>query len=125
MLALASTSPRGQVQRDMLALLIYGLVLFPKASGCIDIAVLDLFDRLSGGVNPIPVILSETFRSLKFCRKNGGGSFKGCPQLLTIWFYSHLWANAGLSRPLYDHRFSPIEEFLRKEDWSFGRTEEV
>ncbi|KAK8505872.1 hypothetical protein V6N12_042896 [Hibiscus sabdariffa] len=125
MLTLATASPGGKVQRDMLALLIYGLVLFPKALGCIDIAVLDLFDRLDEGVNPVPVILAKTFRSLKFCRRNGGGRFQGCPQLLTIWFYSHLWTNAKLSRPLYDHRLLLIQEFLRKEDWPFGRTEEV
>ncbi|KAL4284708.1 hypothetical protein GQ457_16G014050 [Hibiscus cannabinus] len=53
MLTLATTSPGGKVQRDMLALLIYDLVLFPKALGCIDIAVLDLFDHLDGGLNPV------------------------------------------------------------------------
>ncbi|MBA0575793.1 hypothetical protein Golob_024444, partial [Gossypium lobatum] len=49
---------------DVFALSIYGLVIFPRALGHVDEAVLDLFDRLSKGVTPVPVILAETFRSL-------------------------------------------------------------
>ncbi|MFQ6658280.1 hypothetical protein Gotur_027618 [Gossypium turneri] len=49
---------------DVLALSIYGLVVFPKALGHIDEAVTDLFDRLDKIVTPISVILAETFRVL-------------------------------------------------------------
>ncbi|MBA0682435.1 hypothetical protein Goari_024158, partial [Gossypium aridum] len=42
---------------DVFALSIYGLVIFPKALGHIDEAVLDLFDRLDKRVMPIPAIL--------------------------------------------------------------------
>ncbi|MFQ6637112.1 hypothetical protein Gotur_013154 [Gossypium turneri] len=49
---------------DVFALSIYGLVIFLKALGHIDDAVLDLFDRLEKRVMPIPVILAETFKSL-------------------------------------------------------------
>ncbi|KAL4362501.1 hypothetical protein GQ457_04G016920 [Hibiscus cannabinus] len=114
-LALASASPGGQVQRDMLAFLIYGLVIFLKALGHINVSVIDLSDRSSGGINPVPLILEETFRTLKFCKRNGG-RFQGCSQLLTVWFHSHMWTDAKLSRSLYDGHFSPLEEFLRKED---------
>ncbi|OMP03176.1 Ribulose bisphosphate carboxylase small chain 3A [Corchorus olitorius] len=43
------------------ALLIYGLVLFPKSRGVIDEAVVDLFEQLENGRNPIPTILAEPF----------------------------------------------------------------
>ncbi|MBA0672114.1 hypothetical protein Goklo_028978 [Gossypium klotzschianum] len=36
---------------------IYGLMIFPRALGHVDEAVLDLFDRLGKGVTPILVIL--------------------------------------------------------------------
>ncbi|GMI67698.1 hypothetical protein HRI_000439100 [Hibiscus trionum] len=124
-LPLASVYPAGRVQRNLFALLIYGLVLFPKALGFIHPAVFDLFDRLAKGGNPVPVILSETFHSLRFCRKHVGGRFLGCPQLLTMWFYSHFWMDVSFSRPVYDCKFSALEEFLRKENWPTKRTEEV
>ncbi|MBA0626924.1 hypothetical protein Godav_004497 [Gossypium davidsonii] len=52
---------------DFFALSIYGLVVFPKALGHMDEAVIDLFDRLDKRVTPVPAILAETFRSLNAC----------------------------------------------------------
>ncbi|KAG8491472.1 hypothetical protein CXB51_014679 [Gossypium anomalum] len=54
---------------DVLALSIYGLVIFPKAIEHIDEAVADLFDRLGKQNTPVPAILVETFRSLIKLRK--------------------------------------------------------
>ncbi|MBA0881894.1 hypothetical protein Goshw_009810, partial [Gossypium schwendimanii] len=54
---------------DIFALSIYGLVVFPKALGHVEEAVVDLFDRLDKGVTPVLVILVETFRSLNACRR--------------------------------------------------------
>ncbi|MBA0682371.1 hypothetical protein Goari_024096 [Gossypium aridum] len=56
---------------DVLALSIYGLVVFPKTLGHVDEVVSDLFDRLHKWVTPVPVILAETFRSLNACRRAG------------------------------------------------------
>ncbi|MBA0881893.1 hypothetical protein Goshw_009810, partial [Gossypium schwendimanii] len=67
---------------DIFALSIYGLVVFPKALGHVEEAVVDLFDRLDKGVTPVLVILVETFRSLNACRRAGEGRFIGCAQLL-------------------------------------------
>ncbi|MBA0729740.1 hypothetical protein Golax_000009 [Gossypium laxum] len=53
---------------DVFALSVYGLVVFPKALGNIDEVVTNLFDRLDKGVTPVPVILTETFRSLNECQ---------------------------------------------------------
>ncbi|MBA0730087.1 hypothetical protein Golax_023235 [Gossypium laxum] len=74
---------------DIFALSIYGLVVFPKALGHMDEAVTDLFDWLDKRVTPIPVILTETFRSLNAYRRAKNGRFIGCVQLLLIWFHSH------------------------------------
>ncbi|KAG8482608.1 hypothetical protein CXB51_024401 [Gossypium anomalum] len=63
---------------DVLTLSIYGLVIFPKALGHIDEAVMDLFDRLGKQNMPVPTILSETFRSLSARRRVGEGRFIGC-----------------------------------------------
>ncbi|MBA0786523.1 hypothetical protein Gotri_000102 [Gossypium trilobum] len=61
---------------------IYGLVIFPKTLGQIDEVVSDLFDRLSKGVTPIPVILAETFRSLNACRRAREGSYSPLEELV-------------------------------------------
>ncbi|KAG8480227.1 hypothetical protein CXB51_024838 [Gossypium anomalum] len=37
----------------------------------------DFFERLKQGVNPVPTILAETFRSLSTCRRVGKGRFVG------------------------------------------------
>ncbi|KAG8481545.1 hypothetical protein CXB51_026400 [Gossypium anomalum] len=76
---------------DVLALSIYGLVIFPKAMGHIDEAVADLFDRLGKQNTTMPAIIAETFRSLNACRRVGEGRFIGCAQLLLVWFQSHFW----------------------------------
>ncbi|MBA0575359.1 hypothetical protein Golob_024590 [Gossypium lobatum] len=55
-----------------------GLVIFPKALGHIDDAILDLFDQLEKRDIPIPTILAETFRSLSACRRASEGRFIGC-----------------------------------------------
>ncbi|KAG8474232.1 hypothetical protein CXB51_034086 [Gossypium anomalum] len=63
------THPDLKRRVDVLALSIYGLVIFPKAMGHIDEAVADLVDRLGKQNTPVPAILAETFRSLNACRR--------------------------------------------------------
>ncbi|MBA0877666.1 hypothetical protein Goshw_007722, partial [Gossypium schwendimanii] len=67
---------------NIFALIIYGLVIFPKELGHVDEAVSDLFDRLDKGVIPVLMILAETFRSLNACQKTDEERFIGCAQLL-------------------------------------------
>ncbi|KAG8475758.1 hypothetical protein CXB51_032560 [Gossypium anomalum] len=67
---------------NLFALAIYGLVIFPKVLRHLEVAVFDFFERLKQGVNPVPTILAETFRSLSTCRRVGKGQFIGCTQLL-------------------------------------------
>ncbi|MBA0844787.1 hypothetical protein Goarm_023340, partial [Gossypium armourianum] len=54
---------------NVFALSIYRLVIFPKALGHVDYAVLYLFNQLDKKVTPVPTILVETFRSLSACRR--------------------------------------------------------
>ncbi|MBA0729266.1 hypothetical protein Golax_025880 [Gossypium laxum] len=84
---LAMIHPDTKKKVDVFALSIYGLKIFPKALGCVDEAVTDLFDRLDKRVTPVPVILAETFRSLSACRSTGEGRFIECAEvpLLRIW----------------------------------------
>ncbi|KAG8490249.1 hypothetical protein CXB51_015532 [Gossypium anomalum] len=78
---------------NLFALAIYGLVIFPKVLGHLEVAVVDFFERLKQGINPVPTILAETFRSLSSYRRKGEGRFIGCAQLLNVWILSHFWKN--------------------------------
>ncbi|KAG8474088.1 hypothetical protein CXB51_033580 [Gossypium anomalum] len=69
---LISTHPDVKKRVDVLALSIYGMMIFPKNT-------------------PVPVILTETIGSLNACRRAGEGRFIGCAQLLLVWFHSHFW----------------------------------
>ncbi|MBA0606811.1 hypothetical protein Godav_019222 [Gossypium davidsonii] len=97
---------------DIFALSIYGLVIFPKALGHVDEAVLDLFDRLDKRVTLVPVILAETFRSLNACRRAGEGRFIGCVQLLLIWFHSHFRKVEKVSYRVFSESYSSLKELL-------------
>ncbi|MFQ6654821.1 hypothetical protein Gotur_025638, partial [Gossypium turneri] len=61
--------PDAKKKVDVLALSIYGLVIFPKALGHIDETVTDLFNQLDRGITSVPVILAKTFRSLSAYRR--------------------------------------------------------
>ena len=107
-------SEKGQA---MLALAIYGLVIFPKVKGYIDGDVIKLFEKIQHHVNPIPTILAETIRSLNHCRREGKGRFHGCAQLLAVWMISHLPELSCFQYPKIEfkpHIYSdknPLKEF--------------
>ncbi|KAG8500231.1 hypothetical protein CXB51_003714 [Gossypium anomalum] len=108
---------------NLFALAIYGLVIFPKVLGHLEIAVVDFFERLKQGINPVPTILAETFRSLNSCRKMGKGRFIGYTQLLNVWILSHFWKVERTPFHMFSKTFSPLEAYLKKE-WPKEVTEE-
>ena len=75
--------------KDIFALVMYGILIFPQSPGYIDAAVVDLIKQIDNQANPIPTILAETIRSLNYYRRKGEGNFIGCAQLLYIWIRSH------------------------------------
>ncbi|MBA0731474.1 hypothetical protein Golax_025659 [Gossypium laxum] len=58
------THPDTKKKVDVFALIVYGLVVFPKPWGHVEEAVTDIFDRLDERVTPVLEILVQTFRSL-------------------------------------------------------------
>ncbi|MBA0562847.1 hypothetical protein Golob_007868, partial [Gossypium lobatum] len=74
---------------DVFALSIYGLVIFPKALGRINEAILDLFDWLDKRIMPVPVILVETFRSLSAYRRVGDNYKKKVCEISNAWNQTH------------------------------------
>ncbi|KAE8688421.1 hypothetical protein F3Y22_tig00110987pilonHSYRG00361 [Hibiscus syriacus] len=100
---------------DLFALGLYGLVIFMKTLGCIDTAVVELFEQLPRRVNPAPAILAETFRSLNHCRRTGGGRIgilpgepPGCSSVTFFFWYGDsdtmtllgLWGTVGYKKSI-------------------------
>ncbi|KAG8480500.1 hypothetical protein CXB51_024630 [Gossypium anomalum] len=108
---------------NLFALAIYGLVIFPKVLGHLEVTVVDFFERLKQGINPVPTILAETFRSLSNCRRKGEGRFIGCAQLLNVWILSHFWKVERTPFHMFSKTFSPLEAYLKKE-WPKEVTEQ-
>ncbi|KAG8496208.1 hypothetical protein CXB51_009166 [Gossypium anomalum] len=78
---------------------------------------------LKQGVNPVPTILAETFRSLSTCRRVGKGRFVGCAQLLNVWILSHFWKVERTPFHMFSKTFAPLEAYLKKE-WPKEITEQ-
>ncbi|GMI71424.1 hypothetical protein HRI_000811700 [Hibiscus trionum] len=112
---LIHSHPEPRKQVDIFALGIYGLIIFPKVVGHIEVSVIDLFGELELGLNLVPAILAETFRSLNFLKRHEGVYFIGCVQLLTVWMHSHLGAKRKLSRRVHTPQYPPLREFLTEE----------
>ena len=64
------------------AIVMYGMVIFPKVLNHIKAAVIELVEQVEHQANHVPIIVVETIRSLNFCRRKGGSQFIGCVQLL-------------------------------------------
>ena len=72
------------LERDrLIALGIYGLVLFPSLTEVISLKAATAFVEYENThVNPITAILVETFLTLNHFRKTGKGAMRCCTQLL-------------------------------------------
>ncbi|MBA0783433.1 hypothetical protein Gotri_001146 [Gossypium trilobum] len=101
---------------DLFALAIYGLVVFPKVLRHIEVAIVDFFKKLRQGINPVPSILAETFRSLSSCSMKGEMSFIGCAQLLNVLIFSHFWKVERTLFHMFSKTFASLAAYLEK-DW--------
>ncbi|XP_058767093.1 uncharacterized protein LOC131640724 [Vicia villosa] len=75
-----------QAFEDVLALLIYGLVLFPNPDQFVDVHAVTLFLAR----NPVPTLLGDILHSLYTRTDKKRGTLMCCIPLLSRWFISHL-----------------------------------
>ncbi|MBA0770398.1 hypothetical protein Gotri_019043 [Gossypium trilobum] len=108
---------------NLFALAIYELIFFPKVLGHIEVAVVDFFEKLRQGINPVPTILAETFRSLSSCRRKGEERFIGCALLLNAWIFSHFCKVERTHFHMFSKTFTLLEAYLEK-DWPKDVTEQ-
>ncbi|XP_058764271.1 uncharacterized protein LOC131637684 [Vicia villosa] len=70
----------------LLAVAIYGIVMFPNVPNFVDSVTVHLFM----GKNPVPTLLADTYYAIHSRYEKGGGVITYCLQLLFIWFLSLL-----------------------------------
>ena len=98
---------------DVFALTVYGLVIFPKVPGHVEVAVIDVIEQIEGQANPVPAIVAETFRTLNFCRRSENRDLVCCIQMLYVWIRSHFWGTNPTFLKFYMGDFFPITQFCK------------
>ncbi|XP_050888901.1 uncharacterized protein LOC127094074 [Lathyrus oleraceus] len=70
----------------VLALILYGIVLFPNIDDFADMTAIRIFLLK----NPIPTLLADVYHSIHWRNEKKGGMIQCCAPLLYKWFLSHL-----------------------------------
>ena len=75
----------------LIALGIFGLVLFPSQIGIISLEATTAYVEYENTqINPVASILAETIITLNHCWRAEKGEIRYCTQLLYIWMVSHI-----------------------------------
>jgi hypothetical protein len=106
------------LERDrLIALGIYGLVLFPSLIGVISLEAAAAFVEYENThVNPTTAILAETFLTLNHFRKTGKGAVRCCTQLLYIWMVSHIETKKPIFNNFWWFNQKPLK-IMEEEEW--------
>ena len=101
----------------LIALDIFGLVLFPSRTSIISLEVVATYVEYENTqINPVASILAETIITLNHCGRAGKGAMRCCTQLLYIWMVSHI----KLKKPVFNNFWWFNEKPLRiveEEEW--------
>jgi len=93
---------------SVLALLIYGLFLFPNMDNFVDLNAIKIFLTK----NPVPTLLADTYHSIHYRNFKKGGTIVCCAPLLYKWFASHLpksvFSKANTGKALWSQRIMPL-----------------
>jgi len=93
---------------SILALLIYGLVLFPNFDNFVDVNAIKIF--LSKNI--VPTLLADTYHSIHYRTVKKDGTILCCAPLLYKWFTSHLpqsiFSKANTGKSLWSQRIMPL-----------------
>ena len=81
---------------DILALLVFGTILFPNVDGLVDLAVIDAFLAYHHSKeSPVIAILVGAYDTFDLrCKRNGARIFC-CTPALYVWLVSHVFCHEG------------------------------
>nr|XP_027189418.1 uncharacterized protein LOC113786262 [Cicer arietinum] len=77
---------------DVLALIIYGIVIFPNLDNFVDFAAINVFLAFNKHKqNPVPAVLADVYYSMHMRHEKKGGTILCCVPVLYTWFVSHMF----------------------------------
>lgn len=102
---------------DVLALTIYGVVLFPRMDGYIDFSAINVFLAWKNGKeNPTSAVLADTYYTLHFSHENKGRKIYCCLPVLYVWLVTHVFSNqCKLTCPIEDYNMCYVKNKSDKE----------
>ena len=101
---------------DILALLVFGTILFPNVDGLVDLAVVDAFLAYHHSKeSPIIVVLADAYDTFDLRCEKSSARIVCCTPALYVWLVSHIFHHEGrLVCPLQVHRICVVKE---KANW--------
>ncbi|PNY04817.1 hypothetical protein L195_g001247 [Trifolium pratense] len=92
---------------EILALLIFGLILFPNKPNFIDTAAISVFWAVRvNEEDPVPALLANIYYTLHLRYKRRGGLMLCCLPLLYLWFTSQIFKDVFLIKPMNDNEWA-------------------
>lgn len=89
---------------DILALIVFGIVLFPNMVDFVDTAAINIFwDVKNQDVDPMPALLVDIYYTLNVCHDKEKGTLRCCIPLLYKWFISHIYKDIGMVKTKGNH----------------------
>jgi hypothetical protein len=103
---------------EVLALTIFGVVLFPSADGIIDLAAIDVFLAFKEKKNPTHAMLGNVYYTLNYCHEKKGKRIICCLPVLYIWLVNHMYDNrCQRPCPIDDFNNCDVKE-KTKQEWA-------
>jgi len=104
-------------QERLIALGIFGLVLFPSQTGVMILeAAAAYVEYENTQINPVAAILAETILTINHCRRTGKGAMRCCTQLLYIWMVSHIETKKPVFNNFWWFTQRPLK-LVEEEEW--------
>lgn len=96
---------------DVLALMIYGVVLFPSVDDMVSLAAIGVFINYKcERQNPVHAVLADVFYTLNVCRKKTGKRMLCCLSVLYVWMCGHIFQREyKYIDPFYMWLFKPSD----------------
>jgi len=92
---------------DVLALTLYGIMLFPNVEDLVDYTAIDVFiASKTRAENPVPAILADVYIAFQLCYDMGKRKLMCCLPVFYVWLLSHI-GEKGISAQC------PVEEVMQ------------
>lgn len=98
---------------EIFLLAFFGLIIFPHQRNAITPKMAWIVDQILSGGNYVNMILTETFLSFNRFKDNSEKIMRASPEILQVWFFSHLSESRDFMRSSETNAFeNPLQKFM-------------